>query len=62
MFRLVITVRRGSSCSLPGAPEHYPTLDQARAAGAAMLRHERVARVAIVRNEAPPAFVQWMER
>ena len=62
MFRLVVSVRRGSACSLPGAGERYATLDLARIAGAALLRHERVSRIAIVRNEAPPAFVQWLER
>lgn len=62
MFRLVVNVRRGSACSLPGSWQRYPTLEAARAAGAALLRHERVARIAIVRNEAPPSFVQWLER
>jgi hypothetical protein len=62
MFRLVVSVRRGSACNLPGAAERYATLDLARTAGAALLKHERVSRIAIVRNEAPPAFVQWLER
>jgi hypothetical protein len=62
MFRLVVSVRRGSGSSMPGAWQRYPTLEQARAAGAALLRHERVARIAIVSNEAPPAFVEWLDR
>lgn len=62
MFRLIVSVRRGSACSLPGSWHRFGTLDEARTAGAAMLRHERVARVAIVRDEAPPAFVQWLDR
>lgn len=62
MFRLVVSVRRGSACNLPDAWQHYRTLDQARAAAIALLRHERVTRIAIVRNEAPPAFVEWQER
>lgn len=62
MFRLVVSVRRGSACNLPGAADRYATLDLARAAGAVLLRHERVSRIVIVRNEAPPAFVQWLER
>lgn len=59
MFRLVVTVRRGSASNVPGAWQRYATLEQARTAAAAMLRHERVARIAIVRNEEPPAFVEW---
>jgi hypothetical protein len=62
MFRLVINVRRGSACSMPGAWHRYPTIEDARAAAAALVRHERVARIAIVRNEAPPRFVEWLER
>jgi hypothetical protein len=37
-------------------------MEQARTAAAALLQHERVTRVAVVRNEAPPAFVEWLER
>lgn len=62
MFRLVVSVRRGSASNLPGAWQRYPTLEEARTAAAALLRHERVTRIAIVRNEAPPAFVEWLER
>ena len=62
MFRLVINVRRGSASGMPGAWQHYATLEEARAAAAVLLRHERVARIAIVRNEAPPAFVEWRDR
>jgi hypothetical protein len=59
---LVISVRRGSASNMPGAWHAYPTIEQARDAAAALLRNERVARIAIVRNEAPPAFVEWRER
>jgi hypothetical protein len=62
MFRLVVSVRRGSGSSVPGAWQRYATLEQARTAATAMLRHERVARIAIVRNEAPPVFVEWLDR
>jgi hypothetical protein len=61
-FRLIVGVRRGSACSVPGAWECYPTIEQARTAAAALLQHERVTRIAVVRNEAPPAFVEWLER
>ncbi len=59
MFRLIVTVRRGSAASLPEASMHYPTVPAARIAAAAVMKHERVLRVAIVRNESPPAFVEW---
>jgi hypothetical protein len=62
MFRLVVTVRRGSASNLPGSWHRYPSLEQARTAAAALLRHERVSRIAIVRNEEPPAFVEWQDR
>jgi hypothetical protein len=62
MFGLVVSVRRGSASNLPGVWRQYPTLEQARAAAAALLRNERVARIAIVRSEAPPAFVEWLDR
>jgi hypothetical protein len=62
MFRLVITVRRGSACGLPGAWTVYPTLEAARAGADALLRHERVARVMAVHDELPPRFAEWIER
>jgi hypothetical protein len=61
-FRLIVTVRRGSASNLPGVWERYPTLEEARAAGAALARNERVTRVAVVRNDVPPTFVEWLER
>jgi len=62
MFRLVVSVRRGSASNLAGAWEKYATVETARTAAAGLLRLERVARVAIVRNEAPPAFVEWLDK
>ena len=62
MFRLLISVRRGSACSIPGSWHRYATIAEARTAAAALLRHERVGRIAIVRNEAPPTFVEWLDR
>ncbi len=62
MFRLIITVKRGSACTLPGAARSYPSIEAARAAAAAVLREDRVQRVMIVRDLLPPAFVEWTER
>jgi hypothetical protein len=62
MFKLVTTMRRGSSTNLPAAWERYSTIDGARLGTVALLRDDRVLRVMIVRNEVPPAFVEWAER
>jgi hypothetical protein len=40
----------------------YPTLAAARLGIARLLRDDRILRVMIVRNEIPPAFVEWVER
>jgi len=62
MFRLIATMRRGSSANFPPATARYPTVEAARIGTATLLRDERVLRVMIVRNEIPPAFVEWAER
>jgi len=59
MFRLIVTVKRGSASNLSPTWTAYPTVDAARAAAASLMRHERVARVMIVRDEVPPVFVEW---
>jgi hypothetical protein len=62
MFRLVVSVRRGSASNLAGTWERYPTIELARAAGDRLLRLERVARIAVVDAQVPPAFVEWLDR
>ena len=62
MFKLIATMRRGSSTNLAAAWARYPTLDAARVGTATLLRDDRVLRVMIVRNEIPPAYVEWVER
>jgi len=62
MFRLITTMRRGSSSNLDAAWARYPTVDAARLGTATLLRDDRILRVMIVRNEVPPAFVEWAER
>ena len=62
MFKLIVSVRRGCASNLPGLSVEFSTIEQARAAGSELLRNDRVVRIAIVRNEAPPTFVQWLER
>jgi len=62
MFKLITTMRRGTSADLAAAWARYPTLDAARVGTATLLRDDRILRVMIVRNEIPPAFVEWVER
>jgi hypothetical protein len=62
MFKLIATMRRGSAANLAPAWARYPTVEAARLGTAAVLRDDRVLRVMIVRNEIPPAFVEWAER
>jgi hypothetical protein len=62
MFRLIATMRRGSSCGMPQAWARYTGVDTARAGATELLRDDRVLRVMVVRNEVPPAFVEWLER
>ena len=62
MFRLVATMRRGSASGLAAAWSRYPTIEAARLGTATLLRDDRILRVMIVRNEVPPAFVEWVDR
>jgi hypothetical protein len=62
MFRLIATMRRGSATGIAAAWARYQTVEAARIGTATLLRDDRVLRVMIVRNEAPPAFVEWAER
>ena len=62
MFRLVVTVKRGSTLTYPAAWSRYPALEEARAATAAVLREERAQRVMIVRDDGSGSFVEWLDR
>lgn len=62
MFKLITTMRRGSSTGLAPAWARYPTIEAARIGTEILLRDERVLRVMIVRNDVPPSFVEWAER
>jgi len=62
MFKLITTLRRGSSTGLAAAWARYATIDAARVGTSTLLRDDRILRVMIVRNEIPPAFVEWVER
>jgi hypothetical protein len=60
MFRLLITVKRGSASSLAATWVRHATIEAARAAATAALREERVQRVMIVRDNGPSKFVEWL--
>ena len=62
MFRLITTMKRGTSSGMPAAWACYAAMKSARAGAADLLRDDRVLRVMIVRDEVPPAFVEWVER
>jgi hypothetical protein len=62
MFRLITTMRRGSSSGMPQACARYASMDTARAGAAELLKEERVLRVMIVHNDMPRSFIEWMER
>lgn len=62
MFRLVITVKRGTASSFPAASQRYASLEEARAAAAVVSREERVQRVMIVRDTDSGVFVEWLDR
>ena len=59
MFRLIAGVKRGSTSTLPETWPAYPTLEAARTGAKALMRNERVTRVMVVRDDVPPAFVEW---
>jgi hypothetical protein len=62
MFKLITTMRRGSATGLAAAWARYPTIAAARLGTSTLFRDDRVLRVMIVRDEIPPAFVEWTDR
>jgi hypothetical protein len=62
MFKLIATMRRGSAAGIPAAWARYETIEAARLGTAVLFRDDRILRAMIVRNEVPPAFVEWAER
>ena len=62
MFKLIATMRRGSSTGIAAMSAHYATVEAARIGTVALFRDDRILRAMIVRNEIPPAFVEWVDR
>jgi hypothetical protein len=61
-FRVRPIMRQGTASSIPETWTRYTTLDEARRVVKQMYHDDRVLRVFIVTDEAPPRFVEWVER
>lgn len=61
-FRLRPIMRQGTASSIPETWTRFATLADARQAVNGMYHDDRVLRVFIVTDEAPPRFVEWVER
>jgi hypothetical protein len=61
-YRLRPIMRQGTASSIPEAWAHFPSVEEARASVKQMYHDDRVLRVCIVTDEAPPTFVEWVER
>ena len=55
-------MKQVTASGLAAAAARYPTVAAARAGAAELFRNDRVMRVMVVRNEIPPAFVEWRDR
>jgi hypothetical protein len=61
-FRLRPIMRQGTASSIPETWVRFASLDEALGAVKQMYRDDRVLRVFVVTDEAPPRFVEWIER
>lgn len=61
-YRLRPIMRQGTASSIPEAWDHFSSVEAARASVKQMYHDDRVLRVFIVTDEAPPTFVEWAER
>jgi hypothetical protein len=55
-------MRQGTASSIPETWTRFTTLEDARKAIKGMYQDDRVLRAFIVTDEAPPQFVEWVER
>jgi len=61
-FRLRPIMRQGTASSIAESWTRFTTLAEARQAAKTMYHDDRVLRVFAVTDEAPPRFVEWIER
>jgi hypothetical protein len=62
MVRLRTIMRQGTASSIPETWTRFVTADDARRAAKQMYHDDRVLRAYVTTDEAPPRFVEWMER
>lgn len=55
-------MRQGTASSISETWDHYATVDEAKRATKEMYHDDRVLRVFVVTDAAPPQFVEWVER
>jgi hypothetical protein len=61
-FKLRSIMRQGTASSIPETWRLFTSIEEARTAVKEMYHDDRVLRAFIVTNEAPPQFVEWVER
>jgi len=62
VYRLRPIMRQGTASSIAEAWVRFGSVDEARRASKAMYHDDRVLRVFVVTDDAPPQFVEWVER
>jgi hypothetical protein len=61
-FRLQPIMRQGTASSIPETWLRFASVEDARKVVKQMYQDDRVLRAFIVTDEAPPRFVEWVER
>ena len=61
-YRLLAMMAQGTASKLPEGWQSYQNVEEARIGAHAMLRNQRVLRVAIVEDRIPLQFVEWVRR
>ena len=61
-FRTRPIMRQGTASSIPETWTRFQSLEDARQIVKQMYHDDRVLRVYIVTDDAPPRFVEWVER
>jgi len=62
LFRLRPIMRQGTASTIPETWTPFASIDDARRAAKPMYHHDQVLRAFITTDEAPPRFVEWVER
>jgi len=61
-FKLRPIMQQGTASNISETWNHYATVDEAKRGTRQMHHDDRVLRVFVVTEEAPPRFVEWIER